>query len=101
VAGMRVSAESPVLTEKMLLGREHSLETITIGGRPITFSISDYVPSCLDVVENAWIQWACILPRENDAPVHDAARKMGVAAIRALGLDSGMTHMEWFERENG
>jgi biotin carboxylase len=101
VKGMRVTDQSPVLAEEMLRGREHSMETITIGGNAVTSSMSDYLPSCLEVVENAWIQWACILPKENDAPVHEAARKMGNAAIKALGLDSGMTHMEWFERDNG
>lgn len=101
VTGMRVSAQSPVLAEEMLRGQEHSFETITIGGKAVTSSISDYLPSCLDVVENAWIQWACVLPRETDAPVHHAARKMGFAAIEALGLDSGMTHMEWFEKSDG
>jgi biotin carboxylase len=101
VTGMRVSAESPVLAEEMLQGREHSFETITIGGKARAWSISDYHPSCLDVVENAWIQWATILPRELEAPVHEKARKMGFAAIEALGLDSGMTHMEWFEKTDG
>jgi formate-dependent phosphoribosylglycinamide formyltransferase (GAR transformylase) len=101
VKGMRVSAESPVLAEEMLRGQEHSMETVTIGGKAVTASFSDYIPSCLDVVENAWMQWACILPREIDAPVYQRATKMGVAAIEALGLDSGMTHMEWFEREDG
>ncbi len=101
VSGMRVSPQSPVLAEEMLRGREHSMETITIHGKPVTSSISDYLPSCLEVVENSWIQWACVLPRENDEPVHAAARKMGVAAINALGLDSGFTHMEWFEKPDG
>lgn len=101
VRGMRVSSESPVLAEEMLRGREHSFETITISGRPLVASISDYVPSCLDVVETPWIKWACVLPRELDRPVHAKARAMGYAAIEALGLDSGMTHMEWFEKDDG
>lgn len=101
VVGMRVSPSSPVLAEEMLRGREHSFETITISGKPRAWSISDYLPSCLEVVENAWIQWATILPREVGGPVHEKARAMGFAAIEALGLDSGMTHMEWFEKEDG
>lgn len=100
-AGMRASPSSPVLAEEMLRGREHSMETITIDGRPLTSSISDYLPTCLDVLENSWIQWACVLPRENDSPLHDKARAMGFAAIKALGLDSGFTHMEWFEKPDG
>ena len=101
VLGMRVAAERPVLAEEMLRGRERSFETVTIAGEPKAWSISDYAPSCLEVVENSWIQWACILPRDLDAPVHERARKMGFSAIRALGLDSGMTHMEWFEKDDG
>ncbi len=101
VVGMRVDAASPVLAEEFLRGREFSLETITIAGKPRVHSISHYVPSCLEVLENAWMQWVCLLPRELDDPLYSRARKMGYAAIEALGLDDGMTHMEWFERADG
>lgn len=99
--GMRVSADSPVLAEEMLRGREFSFETITIDGKPQASSVSHYLPSCLDVLENPWIQWTTLLPRELDAPIYDKAKKLGFAAIDALGLDSGFTHMEWFEKEDG
>jgi phosphoribosylaminoimidazole carboxylase (NCAIR synthetase) len=101
INGMGVSQNNPILAEEMLRGREHSMETITINGRPLTASISDYMPSCLEVLENPWIQWACVLPREENTPAQEAGRKMGAAAIQALGLDSGMTHMEWFEKADG
>lgn len=92
---------SPVLAEEFLRGREFSMETITIGGVPRTSSFSQYLPGCLEVVETPWIQWTCLLPREIDEPLYEGARKMGFAAIKALGLDDGMTHMEWFERADG
>jgi formate-dependent phosphoribosylglycinamide formyltransferase (GAR transformylase) len=101
VSGMRVSAASPVLAEEFLRGRELSFETITVGGQPRVHSISHYLPGCLEVLENSWIQWTCLLPRKLDAPVYEKARKMGYAAVQALGLDDGMTHMEWFERADG
>ncbi len=94
-------ADSPVLAEEMLRGREHSLETITVGGQPRVASVSNYLPGCLEVLENPWIQWACVLPREIDATVYHRARATGFAAIRALGLEDGMTHMEWFEKPDG
>jgi phosphoribosylaminoimidazole carboxylase (NCAIR synthetase) len=100
-AGMHVSAEAPVLAEEMLRGRESSFETVTISGKPQVWSSVQYLPPCLEVVENPWIQWTTVLPRELDAPVYEKARKMGFAAIEALGLDSGFTHMEWFEKEDG
>jgi biotin carboxylase len=101
VRGMRVDADSPVLAEEFLRGREFSMETVTIGKKPRVHSISHYMPSCLEVLENPWMQWVCLLPRELDDPLYERARKMGFAAVEALGLDDGMTHMEWFERPDG
>jgi formate-dependent phosphoribosylglycinamide formyltransferase (GAR transformylase) len=101
LVGMRVSRENPVLAEEFLRGREFSMETLTTGGIPRAHSISHYMPSCLEVLENAWMQWCCMLPRELEAPVYERARAMGYAAVEALGLQDGMTHMEWFERPDG
>ncbi len=101
LAGMGVSASQPVLAEEFLRGREFSFETITLGGTPRTYSISHYLPTCLEVLENDWIQWVCLLPREITGPEYDGARAIGKAAILALGLDDGATHMEWFQRPDG
>jgi len=101
VSGMGVTAAQPVLAEEFLRGREFSFDTITLGGRPRTYSISHYLPTCLEVLENDWIQWVCMLPREVDGPEYDAARAIGKAAIEVLGLDDGATHMEWFQRPDG
>ena len=101
IDGMAVSATQPVLAEEFLRGREFSFETVTTKGEPRVSSISQYLPPCLEVVENPWIQWVCLLPRELDEPLYDRAREMGAKAIRALGLDDGMTHMEWFSRDDG
>ena len=53
------------------------------------------------MLENEWIQWICLLPRDVSGPEYEGARKLGVAAVEALGLDDGMTHMEWFQRPDG
>lgn len=98
---MQVSPSRPMLAEEMLRGIEHSFETITVGGVPRAWSFATYVPGCLEVLENPWIQWVCMLPREIDTPLFERARAMGEAAINALGLRDGMTHMEWFERDDG
>jgi len=101
VEGMGVSTARPVLAEEFLQGKEYSFETITVDGAVKMHSISRYLPSCLEVLENPWIQWCCLLPREIDGREFDGARAMGVKAIEALGLDTGMTHMEWFRRADG
>jgi biotin carboxylase len=100
IEGMHVGPKKPMLAEEFLRGREHSLETITTGGQVRFCSISEYLPSPLEVLENPWIQWVCLLPRELGRE-YDDARAMGIAAIRALGLTSGFTHMEWFRRADG
>src|SRR5438067_10361381 len=101
VAGMGASEARPVLAEEFLRGREFSFETITLGGVPRVESISHYQPTCLEVLENPWIQWCCVLPRDISGPEYEGARKMARGAIAALGLTDGMTHMEWFQRPDG
>ncbi|MEO6950472.1 MAG: ATP-grasp domain-containing protein [Polyangia bacterium] len=99
--GMGASARNPVLAEEFLRGKEFSFETITIAGVPRAESISHYLPGCLEAVENPWIKWCCMLPRDISGSEYDGARKIGRAAVQALGLDDGMTHMEWFQRPDG
>jgi hypothetical protein len=101
LASMRVSAESPMLAEEFLRGAEFSFETITVGGEVRFHSLSKYLPSCLEVLENPWIQWCCVLPRDISGKEWDAPKKMGHAAVKALGLSDGFTHMEWFRRPDG
>ena len=98
---MGVSAERPVLLEEFLRGQEFSFETITIGGQPRVHSISHYVPPCLEAIENPWIKWCCLEPRDITGPQYDEVRRIGFAAISALGMEDGMTHMEWFRRNDG
>jgi D-alanine-D-alanine ligase-like ATP-grasp enzyme len=90
-----------VLAEEFLRGREFSFETITVGGEVKLHSISHYLPTCLEAVENPWIQWCCLLPRDISGREYDQARRIGWGAIEALGLKDGVTHMEWFQRPDG
>lgn len=101
LTGMRATRESPVLAEELLQGREGSFDTITIGGSVEAYSISHYYPTPLEVLENPWIQWCCVLPRAVDGAEHAEVRKVGMRAIEVLGLRHGFTHMEWFRREDG
>ncbi len=99
--GMGASPSRPILAEEFLRGREFSFETITVGGQVKAESISHYLPTCLEALENPWMQWCCMLPRDLSSPEYDGARAMARGAIRALGLQDGMTHMEWFQRPDG
>jgi phosphoribosylaminoimidazole carboxylase (NCAIR synthetase) len=94
-------AEAPGLLEEFLVGDEHTFDSVTIGGRTVWASISDYLPPPLDVLRNPWIQWTVLLPRELDDPRYAGIGDVGPAAIRALGVRDGLTHMEWFRRPDG
>ncbi len=100
LAAVHASPQNPSLAEEFLTGREFSFETITVGGEVRFHSISRYFPGPLEVMENPWIQWAVVLPRVL-GPEYDEARAMGVRAVRVLGLETGVTHMEWFQRDDG
>ena len=91
----------PVLVEEFVQGSEHSFDAVVIGGRTIWHSVSDYAPSPLTVIENKWIQWTVMLPREIDGPEYAAIKQAGPDALRVLGLHTGLAHMEWFRRRDG
>ena len=86
----------PTMYEEFVRGTEYSFDSVVIGGQPIWHSISQYMPSPLEVLENEWIQWCVILPRDVSGPEFDPIRRAGFAGVKALGLQTGLSHMEWF-----
>lgn len=101
VDAVRPSPQNPTLAEEFLRGREFSFETITVGGDVRFHSISHYYPTPLEVMENPWIQWCVVLPRDIGGAEYDPIRQLGVRVVRTLGLETGFTHMEWFQRHDG
>lgn len=100
LGALHASPERPALAEEFLRGREFSFETITVGGDVRFQSASRYFPTPLEVMETPWIQWVVVLPRTIGGPDYADARALGVKAVKALGLETGMTHMEWFRRDD-
>lgn len=93
--------QRPVLLEEFIVGEEHSFDAVCIGGRPVWHSLTHYRPGPLEVIENPWIQWTVLLPREVDHPRYDDIRSVAARALGALGMGTGLTHMEWFRRSDG
>ncbi|MCA9636681.1 MAG: hypothetical protein KC420_11695, partial [Myxococcales bacterium] len=96
-----VTPSNPVQAEEFIQGEEHTFETVTVGGRPVWSSSSYYLPRPLEVLENPWIQYCVLLPREHLEPHAEAFRPINAAALRALGVDTALSHMEWFIRPDG
>lgn len=95
---LRPQADSPVLLEEFITGQEHSFDSVFVEGQSVWSSISHYFPGPLDVVQNPWIQWCVIIPRESDAPRYRNIQQVAPAAIRTLGMHTGLSHLEWFLR---
>ncbi len=98
---LHTSPENPCVAEEFLRGREYSYETITIAGDVRMTSLTRYLPTPLEVMETPWIQWCVLLPRDMHTPEFEGAHELGVATVKALGLETGMTHMEWFRKDDG
>jgi hypothetical protein len=95
------SRSAPLLAEEFVQGEEHSFDGVSIGGRLVWHSITRYLPTPLEVVENPWIQWCVLLPREVDHPRFNGIRTLAAQALDALGMDTGVSHLEWFRRTDG
>ena len=93
--------EAPALLEELVSGAEHSFDSVLVGGRLAWHSVSRYLPAPLEVLENPWIQWAVLLPRSIDGPEYDGIRAAATRGLHALGLETGLTHMEWFRLREG
>lgn len=93
------SKERAAQCEEFLVGTEHSYETVSIGGVPKWSSSTNYVPGPLEVMETPWIQYCVVLPREMENV--EAFREVNHRALEVLGMETGLSHMELFRRNDG
>ncbi len=89
------------LLEEYLTGREHSLDSATRRRPdPVVVDLglrtgpAGRAAEPLDPVD-------VVLPRELGGAEYEAIRDVGPAALRALGIETAFSHMEWFERPDG
>jgi hypothetical protein len=92
------TSQNPVQAEQFVSGQEHTFETVSIGGTPVWSSSTYYLPGPLQVVENPWMQYCVLYPREQLYPAAESFRSINAQALEALGMDTGLTHMEWFRQ---
>jgi hypothetical protein len=95
------SPQQPVQLEEFISGDEHTFDTFSIDGWHVWHSISHYLPTPLEAMQTPWIQWCVMIPREIDDSRYDDIRVVAYQALDALGMRTGMSHLEWFRRRDG
>lgn len=99
VPALRHVAE--VSVEEFVDGDDMTFDTLCVNGEIQHYSISTYIPRALFMKENEWVSPITLVYRDPDLPELEAGRRMGQAVIRALGFQTGYTHMEWYRTRTG
>lgn len=99
LASMRHVREATV--EEFVEGEELTYETLCIDGRVVYESVCRYEPNVLVARRNEWISPIIQALRSPAGDGLDAGVQLGRDAVRALGMGTGLTHMEWFRKSDG
>jgi len=90
-----------VAVEEFIEGHEGFYDTISVGGEVMHEFISHYYPGVLEAMRTRWISPQFIATNRVDEPSYAEVKEMGRKVIRALGIGTSATHMEWFYGPKG
>lgn len=90
-----------VSVEEFVQGDDMTFDTLCVNGEVQHYSISTYIPRALVMKENEWVSPITLVLRDPDAPDLAEGKKMGFQVLKALGFQSGYTHMEWYRTPSG
>ncbi len=90
-----------VSVEEFVEGDDMTFDTLCVNGEIVHHSASTYIPRALYMKENEWVSPITLVFRDPDAPELEAGKRMGRDVIRALGFQTGYTHMEWYRTASG
>jgi carbamoylphosphate synthase large subunit len=85
-----------VAVEEFIEGHEGFLDTLTIRGEVVHEFISHYYPNVLEAMRERWISPQIVSTNRIDAPGYAEVKQLARKVIKALGIGSSATHMEWF-----
>jgi hypothetical protein len=87
--------------EDFIDGHEGFYDTITVGGQIVFEAISHYYPRVLTAMRSRFPNPYLVTTNRLAAPGYSELRRLGKGAIRALGIGTAATHMEWFMGDKG
>lgn len=90
-----------VALEEFIEGHEGFLDTIAINGDVGHEFVSHYYPNVLEAMRERWISPQIVATNRLDAPGYEEVKALARRVIRALGIGTSATHMEWFFGSKG
>ena len=91
-----------VAVEEYIEGHEGFYDTITIDGDVVHEFVTHYYPNVLEAMRTRWISPQFVTTnRLDEAPAYGELKELGRAVVRALGIETSATHMEWFYGPKG
>jgi biotin carboxylase len=89
------------IVEEFIDGRELTYDAISIDGVQVFESVTEYHPKPIIARNEQWISPAQITFRDPLVAELAGGIELGRAALRALGMGTGFTHLEWYSKPNG
>ena len=96
-----VGHHSEVNLEEFIDGEEFTYDTVCIDGAPVFESVAQYHPKPLEGRNHEWITPAQIVFRDPYQPELRGGIELGRGVLKALGMGTGFTHMEWYRKPDG
>jgi biotin carboxylase len=97
----RVRHLGEVSLEEYIDGEEFTYDTICANGEILYENVAFYRPKPIEEKKYQWISPSSICVRKFDAPELSGGRELGRAVLKAMGFQTGFSHMEWFRKADG
>jgi formate-dependent phosphoribosylglycinamide formyltransferase (GAR transformylase) len=102
LGGYGAEGATSIAIEEFVEGHEGFFDTIAVRGDVAHEWVTHYYPNVLEAMRHRWISPQFITTnRLADSPFYDEVRAMGRRVIKALGIGTSATHMEWFYGPKG
>ena len=97
----RLGGLSQASCEEYIEGEELTFDTLCIRGKPVIENVTQYLPKPLEAATKEWVSPIAISIRDLTQPKLAGGIALGRAALGALGMGDGFTHMEWYLTPKG
>ena len=90
-----------VSVEEFVDGEEFTYDTVCVDGTPIYENVAQYLPRPLIARSHEHISPIICTVRDLGQPHLQAGLDLGRGVLKALGMGTGFTHMEWYRKSDG